>query len=920
MGFGVLGPLLVVLAGFAVWFFALRQPGSSATGKSGSSASSSDKGGAASKGKGAAGSAGQNAAAKGWDLDPEGPLHLEGQVVDDSGAPVGDALVIIDVSPLRFTRTQADGSFQFDKLISRTFMLRARSGTLTGSLSYKLTSDSDPVVLRLRQGATVEVTVQDQQGQPIRGAQVRGFDHSFDEPEAPGAEIPRFITDEQGKARVTGVDAGWSMVVAEAQGYAEGNSPVMLNQLGFNSSEVARAVTITLTRGFAVTGKVVDDKGAPVAGASVVCRTDRWQDRTSSDARGEFRFKAVAPGSYSFAANDGEHARGETASVLVGEGALGGVVITMAAGGSVRGTVVTRDGAEVPYAEVRLVLANEGIYAQKVIDSIRRVVSDARGHFELRGLPRERLQLSAEGEVATSPIVETSLVEVARRDDVRLVLAVDGVISGVVVDEKGEPVPEVLVQSSPEVGAGATRGPIGLSGDRAATLSDGSGAFTLRGLAEGGHQVWAARNEDHSPDGMRRRDTVARTGDRDVRLLLATPGRIVGRLLLDGKPPASASVLVTGKGGVPARAGAFVVGDLEPGTYELRVRGPDFAEQMREDLVVVPGRDTDAGTIELAGGRRLTGLVLDAARRPVVGAKVRAGIHLLPFDDEPFAESGVLPGVQIALTDAQGAFELRGLSNHPQRVDASHASGRASAVEVPGGEKDPPPMTLQINGFGSIRGVVRVQGKPTSAMNLMVESESGAPGSAFATSGPDGSYLLTQVTAGQHKVKAVRSGDMVSDDSGIAVTVVAGQTATVDFDLEGGELTLLTPLTPLPGASFDAAQMALFKGTVELTNAKKMREHIRSPGAVSVTFWMAGFPTPLAFTGLAPGSYTVCAQPITGMRKDPSMMMRIFENMEAVAVYCKPVQLAATPATQRLPMQLPSMKPLPPATSPPPPR
>src|SRR3569832_2495541 len=91
-----------------------------------------------------------------WDLDvdPEGPLRLEGQVVDADGHGVAGAEVWLGSVPPRTAKTEGDGTFSFDKLVGRTYRMPARSGNeVGGPISYKLTDKSDPAILQLGGGA-----------------------------------------------------------------------------------------------------------------------------------------------------------------------------------------------------------------------------------------------------------------------------------------------------------------------------------------------------------------------------------------------------------------------------------------------------------------------------------------------------------------------------------------------------------------------------------------------------------------------------------------------------------------------------------------------------------------------------------------------------------------------------------------------
>src|SRR5262245_46648536 len=78
------------------------------------------------------------------DVDPEGPLRLEGQVVDEDGHGVGGAEVWLGSVPPRSAKSEDDGTFAFDKLVGREYALTATSAELIGGpVQYKLTEKSD---------------------------------------------------------------------------------------------------------------------------------------------------------------------------------------------------------------------------------------------------------------------------------------------------------------------------------------------------------------------------------------------------------------------------------------------------------------------------------------------------------------------------------------------------------------------------------------------------------------------------------------------------------------------------------------------------------------------------------------------------------------------------------------------------------
>ena len=113
----------------------------------------------------------------------------------------------------------------------------------------------------------------------------------------------------------------------------------------------------------------------------------------------------------------------------------------------------------------------------------RQTTTDKQGAFELRGLTRTKLQARAESDAAASTIVDDRPDDVEAKTDVKLVLDVTGTIAGIVVDDTGAPVPEVMVKRSPTSSAGGSLDQLALAG-MSTTTTDGGGTFVIRGLPE----------------------------------------------------------------------------------------------------------------------------------------------------------------------------------------------------------------------------------------------------------------------------------------------------------------------------------------------------------------------------------------------------------------------------------------------------
>ena len=940
------GAVLLVAGLIAVWALLLRGGGGDpAAQEAGGSVRSGKVTGVAPAAAPREAAIPRDGAIRRWALDPdrEGQVRLEGQVVGPDGKGVAGADVWLSSVPPRRAKSDEDGSFAFDKLVERTYQLSAKHGEqIGGPVTYRLTAKSDPVVVRLAEGASVVVTVVDEAQQPVAGAEVRG---------GQPAERAAATTDAKGEATLRPVHPGYVSVLVAAQGYAPGGGFTTIGSPG----AVGR-LKVTLRKGYPVSGRVIDEAGAPVGRAKVSVRGGWWvsdDDEGGEDAEvecgtgggggqggggggggqgggggsgggkgasalprlvitdrdGKFTIPAVASGTHRLSAIDGVHAPATSEPVTVSDGAVTGVTITMKAGGTLTGRVTDPAGAPVPYAAVQVGGGGRAMW----LVATRRVTTDAGGAFELRGLLRGKLSVRAESDQAASRIAEVDLTERAAQE-VKLVLDVGGVIAGKVVDGKGAAVAEIQVTAFPELDGGEGYAGLALAGMTSA-MTDGAGEFTIRGLPEGGYKLIAARAVRWFEWGQP--GTRAKTGDRNVVVRLPAPGALKGTLVLHGGggAPKHALVQVGPQPPTPAQDGAFELREVPPGTYDVVFRGLEFAELVQRNVKIEPGKTTDLGAVTVHRGRRVAGKVVDHTGRPVAGAKVKLGEMLVSVEGDDGASSGMedMSGIRSAVTGDGGEFAIAGVSARSMTAAAEHAShGRSSPVTIAEGTGDPPPIVLALRGFGSISGKVVLKGAPQANVMITQSSKGGGAQLAFARTDERGTFTLAKVPEGAHVLQAMmESGPGTHRSTSVTVNVTAGQDAKVTIDIPVGQLTLSVQPKALPGHKIDSAQVFLFSGQVAPTNGKQIFELFVQGGAVGSKIWFgAGKPAP-EFPELLPGDYTVCTLPINGDLNDPTFAQRLMRDSALLKVYCRPMKLAASPAKQSIVHEVPSMTPLP---------
>src|SRR5262249_34151079 len=166
---------------------------------------------------------------------------------------------------------------------------------------------------------------------PIQGATV----------ELRGVDVQRAVT-RDGPAVFAPVVPGGYQIAAWADGKAHAFQRI---QIGKGDAQAR----LMLSSGAAVAGRVVDDRGAGIAGAHVrYSGAPAWTQQASerydavvTAADGSFRFDALPAGSFRFLANHPERAPGSSALVtLDGKNPRDGVVIALEVGAVVKGKVV----------------------------------------------------------------------------------------------------------------------------------------------------------------------------------------------------------------------------------------------------------------------------------------------------------------------------------------------------------------------------------------------------------------------------------------------------------------------------------------------------------------------------------------------------------------------------------------------------
>src|SRR5262249_42010361 len=125
--------------------------------------------------------------------------------------------------------------------------------------------------------------------------------------------------------------------------------------------------------------------------------------------------------------------------------------------------------------------------------------------------------------------------------------------------------------------------------------------------------------------------TVVGYASNSVEFTVIVPGTIAGVVSrADGGGAVEGAVVVLSSrgsivgGAAPAADGAYAIADVDPGSYDLTIAAPGFANEQRSGIRVEPGATVTVNVALLSTGSVEGTVTASGESVPVVGALIRA--------------------------------------------------------------------------------------------------------------------------------------------------------------------------------------------------------------------------------------------------------------------------------------------------------
>ncbi len=452
--------------------------------------------------------------------------------------------------------------------------------------------------------------------------------------------------------------------------------------------------------------------GAPAAGVFVRASTRGAATipRQPTDAGGKVAFVGLAAGSYRVVATGLDRNVVETADVVVGETRA----CRLAIEGDVRVKFVVVDGAGTPQVGAT-VATEDGWHAYGADDVHTLGTSDAAGIVHYRGLPIQVAWAQRPGRQPSPQCTALPRADQSRSPDaaeVRLVLGDAGcVVTGTVVDPRGQPVPkaQVFIACEDELVTGAKRRAL-------CVQSDAQGRFACDQVPAGERTI-VASGAGFAP--RVQRITTSLDAPTSTTLVLQVGAMLSGRVTDQrGQPIAKVQVSTgpshylpgidvpwgAGRTGRTDGDGRYRLEALMPGETHARVAIEPSAEQQ---FVLADG-EQKVWDVEKPVERCIRGSVLGPDGEPLRGWRVEVRAA------QPTSLGRSVMAGGITSTEAGGRFEVPGLEDTTYRLFVLAMAGKGrdqfgGAAMVPRAilenvRPSPTEITIRIDAAGMASG------------------------------------------------------------------------------------------------------------------------------------------------------------------------------------------------------------------------
>ncbi len=740
---------------------------------------------------------------------------LSGTVLDDTGAPVTDAVLSLQgMTPkedgsIRYFRVQTDaeGRYKFaDVNESDTYRLMIECKSCIGtdySRAEQLAIDPAQATVKdftLKRACQVRLFVANAAGQPVEGAYV----HIKLLAAERYGYTPSESTDKFGWVTLGGVAPAESPYII---GVSHKDYALAKVEVTLDDPTLVVPQTVLMEEGEDVEGTAICSDGEPAAGWSIVALPSWWQFNSHPggaviDAEGKFTLTHITPGSYDLNLSIPQGGGMSSSRTIESEFKLPPAASTI--------ELKLKQPSPKSLTKITGRLKFTGVKAKKSlsveITSSGSHISDylqpGETEFTLANLPPGKYTISV-----TSPEIETATLTnvTAPSEGIEIPVKVVGApeLCGQVVDGAGRPLSAFRYRIFK---TGSLRG-IHYSQDASwRAVANAEGKFTAEVVGPGIYRIEVAA-DGWAPTALDKinSDEVAK----DILNIQLSRGISASGTVVDqqGEPVDGATVTVADVSAELARYGGRELAQgqtvmTEEGTFELvnlpkspltlRITHPDYCATAANNLPI-ENADVQLEPLVMKEGGTIRGTLYDAEGEPMPNTPlvIQDQAHV-----DSFSGRGDVAGrLAIVVTDEAGEYEADHLPEKLIYVVRNEEWQVLGVVRSAILAKEGEVRTLDLGGPNGITGRILLNGKPLAEQRVMLANDrhSGAFG-AYAKTDADGRFKLPRPPVGQWKIWYQRPNSQYTEYGQTGIVRIDDDTTDLgDIKISTAEVTVIVP-------------------------------------------------------------------------------------------------------------------------------
>lgn len=761
------------------------------------------------------------------------PGVLTGTVTDlFSGGPIAGAVVLVfpsqGIIPIAQETTDQNGQFSVPGLAPGEYNVVASASNYArrGTGAVIFAGQTTDVAIQLSPNpATISGTVTDTGGTPVTNATVRILDQNE-------TVLGTAITDEFGNYSVSNLPQGTLTVLASAPDFAANLTAVTVTP-----GQILTDVNIALSSLFGtISGQITNAAtGDPIVGAIAVVRTVGGTSviiaADTTDVNGNYLLEGLSPGSYSVVGTAAGFGSITVGAIVQANAVTTANIALPPDTGMISGSLTDTAGMAVTGSNIAVqVFDINGIL-------VKTLLADSDGTFTIMDLaPGTYLVQITAPNYATA--VASAVVAVNETAVLPVILSPNpATVTGQVINAVTfDPLSGVIVTVTDLNGL--------IVGS---AVSDQNGQFTIQNLPPNTLNVSASSTQP----GFGSASVSVQLGPGAVNNVTLSLPPVAGSLtgtVRDAEtqnPLQGASVQVFDSTRalvatvVTDQNGQYLVNNLIPGNVRVTASAANFGTVVQETAITANAQTVldfnlpaDPGTIQGTVINQVTGLPL-------------SGVSIVV---RQFSPTG--PVVASSATDANGFFTIPNLAPGSYTVLGTLPGfgTQAGSTVVEPGQTSSVQLSLPPNP-GSVQGFVTEAGSGFPLVNTLIRLvDVNGVLTAVGQTDSIGRYSIQNLPPGSYTVTAINTN---YQQQTIGTTIVSGQTATLDIELQPdpgsitGTVTNAAAGSPLSGAF------------VQLFPSQGLQ-----PLASAVTDSLGRY----SFAGIKPGTYSVTADAVNFAR------------------------------------------------------